>query len=160
MPGDIEPSRVQELTAFTIAMRYVGVAEFAGVASNPLVLAMLQIVDAGARDDAVPWCSAFVEFHAWQLGLPRPRSLRARSWLLIGDSVTLEGAVAAWDVVILARGPAPQPGPEVIAAPGHVGFFAGLTSRDVFVCGGNQNNRVSVRPFPRASVLGVRRLRA
>jgi len=72
-------------------------------------------------------------------------------------------ARVGFDVVILKRGSGDQPGPEVIKAPGHVGFFAGLdpaidTFENVLVLGGNQGNTVSVRPYPKDRLLGIRRL--
>lgn len=147
------------ITAFTLAARFIGVREVAGAASNPTILSMLHIVDPLVSDDAVPWCGAFVEAIAWLLDLPRPRSLRARAWLHVGSAVALEDARIGFDVIVLKRGPDPQPGPEHTGAPGHVGFFAGFHGLDhVLVLGGNQGDRVSVVSFPRAKVLGVRRL--
>ncbi len=62
--------------------------------------------------------------------------------------------------MILKRGGGKQPGPDVIKAPGHVGFFAGVEEKSVLVLGGNQSDEVNVSPFPVARVLGVRRLLA
>src|SRR5919106_3967567 len=127
------------VTPFTIAARFIGLREVAGAASNPTILGMLRIVDPLASDDVVPWCGAFVEAVAWLLDLPRPRSLRARAWLHVGSAVALEDAQIGWDVIILKRGPDPQPGPEHTGAPGHVGFFAGFDGLDrLLVLGGNQ----------------------
>jgi uncharacterized protein (TIGR02594 family) len=123
-----------------------------------MVLAMLQLDNAWPAGDHVPWCSAFTNFVAWLLRLPRSKSLAARSWLMVGRPVPLNEAKAGYDVVVLKRGKDPQPGPEVIEAPGHVGFFAGLEGDVVLVLGGNQGDRVSVERFDAASVLGVRRL--
>ena len=63
-----------------------------------------------------------------------------------------------FDVVILRRGGGDQPGPEVLDAPGHVGFFAGHEDPNVLLLGGNQGDSVSVAPFAAARILGVRRL--
>jgi uncharacterized protein (TIGR02594 family) len=145
-------------TPFAVASRFIGVREVAGVSANPLVLAMLQLADPAVKDDAVPWCSAFVGFIAFVLGLPLSGSLTARSWLTVGEAVALADAQVGADVVVLQRGEGPQPGPDVIAAQGHVGFFAGRDSTHVDVLGGNQSDRVSIERFPLASVLGVRRL--
>lgn len=146
------------VTAFDIAQRFVGTAEVPGSAANPAILAMLRLDTAGIPDDATPWCSAFVNYIAWLLRLPRSKSLAARSWLAIGQPIPVEQAQPGNDVVILARGEGQQPGAEIIAAPGHVGFFAGLEVGRVHLLGGNQGDRVSVAPFPRARILGVRRL--
>lgn len=111
-------------------------------------------------------CSAFVSYIAFLLGLPRSKSLAARSWLAIGTPVELANARSGFDVVILKRGKTPQPGPEVLHAPGHVGFFSALSpafpgssrSGKVYLLGGNQGDAVSVAPFDTEDVLGVRRL--
>jgi uncharacterized protein (TIGR02594 family) len=144
------------VTAFDIAQRFVGVKEVAGPTANPTVLAMLQLDGAQVSDDAVPWCSAFANYVAWLLRLPRSKSLRARSWLLVGTPVERQNAVAGFDVVILNRG-GPQD-PTVVDAQGHVGFFAGWAPDNVLILGGNQGDSVSVRAFPTAQILGIRRL--
>lgn len=148
------------ITLFDMAQRFVGTKETAGSVSNPLVLSMLRLDTSWVEDDAVAWCSAFVNFIAWLLRAPRSKSLAARSWLLVGRPVALTEAKAEGDVVILKRGKGTQPGADVIQAPGHVGFFAGLdvANKRVLVLGGNQGDAVSVAAFPIADVLGVRRL--
>jgi uncharacterized protein (TIGR02594 family) len=150
------------VTAFAIAQRFVGVKETPGAASTPIVLAMLRLDQAWPSGDDVAWCSAFVNLIAWLLNLPRSRSLAARSWLAVGQPVTLEAAVAGFDVVVLTRGgSAAQPGAAVLDAPGHVGFFGGLeVDGAVWILGGNQGDGVSLALFPRTRVLGVRRLAA
>lgn len=146
------------VTAFDLAQRFVGFKETPGVASTPMVLAMLRLDASWPIGDDVPWCSAFTNYIAWLLRLPRSKSLAARSWLAIGRSVPLDQAKAGFDVVVLKRGIGTQPGPEVLDAQGHVGFFAGLEGDEVLVLGGNQGDQVSVARFPAVRVLGVRRL--
>lgn len=146
------------VSAFDVAQRFVGVKEVAGTASNPLVLGMLRLDSEWPTGDDVPWCSAFVNFITWLLRLPRSKSLAARSWLAIGKAVTLANAEAGFDIVILKRGGIDEPGPEVIKAPGHVGFYAGRQDGRVLVLGGNQSDRVCLESFPESRVLGVRRL--
>jgi uncharacterized protein (TIGR02594 family) len=147
------------ITAYDLAERFLGLQEADGTASNPAILAMLRLDAAWVEDDETPWCSAFVNQIAWLLRLPRSRSLAARSWLAVGRAIPLEAARPGWDVVILQRGTGRQPGPEVLDAPGHVGFFAGQDhSASLRVLGGNQGNAVTIDAFPVARVLGVRRL--
>jgi uncharacterized protein (TIGR02594 family) len=146
------------MTPFEVAQRFVGVNEAPGTASNPLVLAMLRLDEQWPTGDEVAWCSAFVNFVAWLWRLPRSRKLSARSWLGIGESVPITDAKAGWDVVILKRGDGEQPGPEVLDAPGHVGFYAGRTGEYVNVLGGNQGDAVTIAAFPVSRVLGIRRL--
>jgi uncharacterized protein (TIGR02594 family) len=147
------------LTPFTLAQRFEGVAEIPGAVHNPAVVSMLQLVDHSVHDDETPWCSAFVNWVMWLLDGPRSKSLAARSWLSIGYPIPLTEATPGRDVVILKRG-ANAPGPTVLAAPGHVGFFAGLLYAPdrVRVLGGNQGDKVCFEEFPLERVLGVRRL--
>lgn len=153
------PPIVPLSTAFAVAHRFIGMREFAGVAHNPAIVAMLNRVDPSVLNDETPWCSAFVNHVTFLLGLPRSGSLAARSWLMVGEPVTLDRALPAYDVVILTRGPQ-APAANVIAAPGHVGFFAEWKpDRNVVrVLGGNQGDKVSIADFDAARVLGVRRL--
>ena len=147
-------------SAFSIAQRFIGIKEAAGVASNPQILAMLRLDESWPAGDETAWCSAFVNYIAWLLRLPRSKSLAARSWLKVGVPIQLEQAVAESDVVVMQRGEGKQPGPEVINAPGHVGFFAGYDpeSKLVQLLGGNQGNAVSIAAFPADRTLGIRRL--
>ena len=146
------------VTAFWLAQRFVGLKEVAGKMSNAHVLAMLQLDSKWVTDDEVAWCSACVNYVAWLLRLPRSKSLAARSWLKVGTPIDLFAAQPGFDVVILKRGEGEQPGADVIDAPGHVGFFAGLTSEKVYLLGGNQGDEVNVSEYPISRVLGVRRL--
>ncbi len=149
-------------TAFTLAQRYLDMAEVAGTVHNPQIVGMLKLDAPWVDDDETAWCSAFANWIAWHLRLPRSKSLAARSWLRIGTMTKLEDAVVGNDVVILARGAGPQPGPDRLDAPGHVGFFAGWDAArspdTLMILGGNQGNKVSIAPFPVQRVLGIRRL--
>jgi uncharacterized protein (TIGR02594 family) len=150
-------SRKLELTALQIAERFVGVEEVEGAMSNPQILAMLRLDAKWPAGDEVPWCSGFVNYVAWLLGLPRSKSLAARSWLKVGTPVSLSEAEPGFDVVVLRRGLS-SPGPEVLEAPGHVGFFAGTRPGLVLILGGNQGDEVNTSAFSRERVLGMRRL--
>jgi uncharacterized protein (TIGR02594 family) len=146
------------VSAYDLAQRFIGVHEAPGLVSNPLVLAFLRLDDSAIQDDSTPWCSAFVNWIAWLLRRPRSKSLAARSWLTVGVPIGLDEAEVGFDVVVLKRGGSKQPGADVIDAPGHVGWFAGVDGTMVSVLGGNQGDAVSVARFPRDQVLGVRRL--
>lgn len=147
------------MTAFDLAQRYVGVKELGAGADHPLIQWWLSLCGMGHDAvDEVAWCSAFANGIAWELRLPRSKSAAARSWLAVGRAVLLSEAWPASDVVILSRGGGGQPGADVIAAPGHVGFFAGTDGDKVLVLGGNQGDAVTVAPFDRERILGIRRL--
>jgi len=147
-----------EITAYDLAQRFVGMTEVAGKVSNPQILAMLQLDQSWPEQDEVPWCSAFVNYITWLLRLPRSKSLGARSWLQVGIPINLEDAELGFDVVILKRGGENQPGPDVINASGHVGFFAGGDKDIVLILGGNQSDSVNVSQFFVQNILGIRRL--
>jgi uncharacterized protein (TIGR02594 family) len=150
--------RKKEISAYEIAQRFVGIKEVPGSTANPQILAMLKLDKKWPEDDSVPWCSGFINYVAWLLRLPRSKSLLARSWLTIGEVIELEDAEAGFDVVIFKRGGGNQPGPDVIDAPGHVGFFAGIEGKNILVLGGNQGDSVSIGSYPKSRLLGVRRL--
>ncbi len=147
-----------EITAFDLAQRFIGIKEIAGKVSNSQILAMLQLDNSWVGKDEVPWCSAFVNYIAWLLRLPRSKSLGARSWLQVGSCVAVQEAEVGFDVVILKRGNPPQPGPEVIDATGHVGLYAGFEGEVVLILGGNQSDSVNVSRLPFNNILGIRRL--
>jgi len=145
------------MNAFDIAQRFIGIQEIGGSVDNPQILAMLKLDNDWPEGDEVPWCSAFVNYIAWLLRLPRSKNLRARSWLTVGRGVSSDEAQVG-DIVILKRGSGNQPGPEVIEAPGHVGFYAGRTGDLIEVLGGNQSDTVKISRYPAKKLLGIRRL--
>ena len=142
---------------YELAQRFVGLKEVSGNMANPQIMAMLQLDADWPRDDSVPWCSAFVNYIAWLMRLPRSKSLRARSWLAVGEPMKLDYAEPGFDVVILHRGKKWY-GPEVMDAPGHVGFYAGWDGNKILVLGGNQSDSVSLSSYDHAGLLGIRRL--
>jgi uncharacterized protein (TIGR02594 family) len=147
------------ITPLDLARRFAGLAEVAGAASNPQILAFLRLDQSWPGGDEVPWCSGFVNYCYWLCDLPRSKSLAARSWLKIGTTVSIANARPGFDVVVLKRGHAPQPGPDVLAAPGHVGFFLGITADRIHLFAGNHSNRVGEQSFPLADLLDIRRVR-
>jgi len=170
-PGSLQPKKTHkeilkgrvkmkkiEITAYELAQRFVGMTEVAGKVSNPQILAMLQLDLSWPEQDEVAWCSAFVNYIAWLLRLPRSKSLLARSWLQVGVPIDPVEAEPGFDVVILKRGGENQPGPDVINAPGHVGFFAGGDKDIVLILGGNQSDSVNISRFFVQNILGIRRL--
>ena len=145
------------ITAYILAQRFGGTVEVAGQMANPQILAFLRADAEWPEDDAVPWCSGFVNYVCKLLGVPRSGSLRARSWLEVGIPITLDEARVGWDVVIFNRGGSPDP--TIINEPGHVGFYAGEDEHGIIILGGNQSDTVKLSHYPKKDVLGVRLLR-
>lgn len=137
------------ITPYLLAKRYQGiVVERQGAIHHPAIQFWLELCKFGRNAaDETPWCSAFVNFIAWQLDLPRTDSARARSWLDVGQPVNYEAAMVGFDIVVLERD-----------GGGHVGFFDARQPARVFLLGGNQSNAVTIQGYPRERVLGVRRL--
>ena len=149
------------MNAYELATRFIGeIREFPGSAHHPFIqwAHMLCNLDPDSPDE-VPWCSSFVNAVCWILRLPRSNSAAARSWLKVGTSVDFND-IRLGDVVVLRRGIGPQLGPEVLAAPGHVGFFAGydVILGSILVVGGNQSDGVTIQSFKNDRILGIRRL--
>jgi uncharacterized protein (TIGR02594 family) len=149
----------KRLQAFNIAERFTSIKEVGGSVDNPQIMAMLKLDNDWPSHDEVPWCSGFVNYVCWLLRLPRSKDLRARSWLTVGQGIDF-GDADTGDIIVLKRGKGDQPGPDVIDAPGHVGFFAGYDDENqlIEVLGGNQSDTVKISRYPRSRLLGVRRL--
>ena len=77
--------------------------------------------------------------------------------MAVGRGINLDDAEHG-DIIVLKRGKGDQPGPEVLEAPGHVGFYAGRFDNFIEVLGGNQSDTVKVSRYPVKRLLGVRRL--
>lgn len=149
------------MTLYDHAKQFSGLREIPGPKHHPWIVWAFTLCNLDATDEDA-WCSAAANGWAFGTpGVPMTRSARARSWLTVGEPVSIERASVGWDIVVFKRGKGPQPGPEVIAAPGHVGLYAGLSIKPGYVLsfGGNQNNEVNTSLYPLADVLGVRRLR-
>lgn len=142
---------------FDLAERFLAIKEVGGAVDNPQIMSMLKLDNSWPTNDEVPWCSAFVNYIAWLARAPRSKDLRARSWLEVGRGIDFDAAEPG-DVVIITRGIGDQPGPDVIDAPGHVGFYAGTFHGFIEILGGNQSDTVKVSRYPREKLLGVRRL--
>ena len=148
---------VMQITPYQLAERFIGTQEITGQLDNPQVMAMLKLDMDWPEHDEVPWCSAFINYITWMLRLPRSKSLLARSWLEIGEYITIHEAKCDSDIVILNR-ETPFVGANNLTAKGHVGFYAGLTGYSVYILGGNQSNKISVAKYDATDILGVRRL--
>jgi uncharacterized protein (TIGR02594 family) len=141
-----------KITAYQIAERFIGTREIPGKdGADHKIMSMLHIDDEWPQDDSVPWCSAFVNYVAWLLRLPRSKSLMARSWLDVGIPIGRNEAKCGFDVVILKRGGDPRFG--------HVGFFSSAIGSEIYILGGNQSDSVSVEGYDISRLVGVRRLR-
>jgi uncharacterized protein (TIGR02594 family) len=124
----------------------LGMAETPGPIHNARVVAYFSDVGhSEVRDDETAWCAAFLGACLERAGVRSTRSLAARSYLAWGEPL---GEFRVGAVAVLSRTADP--------ALGHVGFLVGQTSDTVILLGGNQGDCVSVQPFPRSRLLGLR----
>lgn len=129
-----------------VAYSYLNLREYPGKRHNSTILQWWKDLGLPFRDDETPWCAGYVGGVLEEVGIKSTRSAAARSynWTAWGK-VHREPAVG--DVVTFWRGS--RRGPY-----GHVGFVVGKDRKgNLMVLGGNQGNRVSIRPFSRARIL-------
>ena len=143
-------NRIQT-SALEVAKRYIGMKEIPGTLNSSAIMAMLTLDNDWPKSDEVPWCSAFVNWIAWNLGIPRSGNLGARSWLNVGLHVEINDAQPGIDVVVLWR-------VSANSEYGHVGFFNDYLAGNVGLVGGNQSDRVNLTYFDKDRILAVRRL--
>jgi uncharacterized protein (TIGR02594 family) len=94
------------------------------------------------------WCAAFVNAVLSSSGTKGTGKLNARSYLDYGQAVTKP---SKGDIVVMKRGNSEWQG--------HVGFFAGFDENgDIKILGGNQSNKVSIKTYKAADLLGYRRI--
>jgi uncharacterized protein (TIGR02594 family) len=128
-----------------------GVAEVPGAASNPRIERYLASVgmepsSPGFLGDETPWCAGFVHWCLNEAGIVGTGRPNARSYQKWGDSSPPDvGSIA-----VLWRG-------QRDGWQGHVGFTLDTSTTLIYLAGGNQSNRVSVRAYPRNRVLTLRR---
>lgn len=150
-----------ETSAYEVAKNFIGMKEVPGQVSNPQIMAMLKLDNDWPDGDEVPWCAAFVGYVAFVLGLCRSGSLKARSYIEIGQRVSNRYAEVGMDIVVMKRGTGPQPGIEDLTANGHVCFFGGWDSNDPNYfkgLGGNQNDTVKISTYRVKDILCINRL--
>jgi uncharacterized protein (TIGR02594 family) len=137
-----------------VAGRWLGVHELPGGQHHPLVqLAHMECGLGPDQPDETAWCSSFANLIARICGVQRSKSAMARSWLKVGEAIDIADARPGHDVAVFWRGRPDAP-------TGHIGFYLSHDDTHVLVRGGNQGDAVSDVRYPRARLLGTRRLSA
>lgn len=137
---------------FSVAEGYLGVTEYPAAKHNPQILKFY--ADSGnswVQDDETPWCAAFVGSVLAQCGIQGTNKLNARSYLEWGQAVDLDKAQKG-DVVVFWRG-------SKDGWQGHVAFYSHQDEEHIYVLGGNQGNKVSLAPYKKDRLLGIRTVR-
>jgi uncharacterized protein (TIGR02594 family) len=130
------------------AKQYIGLTEVKGAGHNPKILEFWKTIKLGGiKDDETSWCAAFVGAVLENCGIRSTRKENARSYEHWG--VKLDEPVEGAIVVFWRYNPK--------GIYGHVGFVAGRDQAgNLMVLGGNQGDKVSVRPFSTERVLCYR----
>lgn len=131
--------------AFAQGELRAGVREAPGEADNPRVVWYHSFSRGGASPDSVAWCASFVNAALESSGIESTKSKAARSYA--GFGIPLQSP-ARGCIVVFERPPNP--------ASGHVGFYDHEDDESIHVLGGNQNNRVSIKPYPKDRLVGYR----
>ena len=122
------------------AQQYVGLHE---VKNNESLYEIL-----GVDPLKTEWCAAFVSHVLQQEGKPiAALPLWSRSYLQWGKEVDKP---QKGDLVIFQRAGSDWQG--------HVGFYVSETETNILVLGGNQNNKVGYKLYPKKNLLGIRRI--
>ena len=132
---------------YSMAHAYIGLEEIVGAQHNEQILEFWEHCKLPFRDDETPWCAGFVGGVLEKCGIRSTRSGMARSYLKWGkpiDGPKLGAVVVFW------RG-------ARYSTNGHVGFCAGGEDGGFIpTLGGNQGNKVCIKPYPKSRVLGYR----
>lgn len=127
-----------------------GLKEIPGEQNNPVIVKFFhEIGHTWVQDDETSWCSAFINYLAKKNGYEYSGELDARSWLAIGEQMTIPNP---GDIVIFWR-------ESLSSWKGHVGFFIRDDGTNIYTLGGNQNNMVCIQPYPKDRILGYRALK-
>jgi uncharacterized protein (TIGR02594 family) len=137
------------------AMGEMGIAAKKGSASNKSVVKYLKSCDPRYADDGAlatdetDWCSAFVNWCLAEASIPGTRHTRARSWIRWGLGFQINeprfGAIA-----VLTRTKDKSLAPR---GKGHVAFFWSISGDRLYLLGGNQGRKVSIKPFRKENLL-------
>ena len=133
------------------AFNELGVTEFLGKRSNPEIdkYFIAMGFPKEKQNDNTAWCGAFLMWCAWQSGFEFPvDNLTARAWLDVGTETECP---LVGDIVVFWR-------ESVTSWKGHVGLFVNARGSNIYVLGGNQDDSVSIKPYPKKQLLGFRRL--
>lgn len=138
---------------FSHAMDFYGLEELPGDDDNPQILEFFDYIGhEWVKSEDTAWCSAFINYLAKKTGYEYSGKLDARSWMQVGSPIITP---TVGDVVVLWR---VHPNDWR----GHVGLFVRDDDKYVWVLGGNQNNMVNIKPYPKQSpsygLLGYRML--
>ena len=111
-----------------------GITEVSGRESNPRIIEYFSTTTIMATDDAVPWCSAMMNWAVNQIGMTGTDSAASASWAKWGERLKkpVDGCIIGF---IREDGS------------GHVGIYIGEDQYNYKILGGNQSDTVKISNF-------------
>ena len=129
--------------------------------SNPRIEQYHALTAAGAAVDDVSWCASYVGWCLEMAGIKSTRSKSAASYATWGepclDTVLRDGSWVYDPSTMFGAVALMAKFDKDAGGTGHVGFLMGVSGTDIFLCGGNQDNRVSIAVRKKANVVALRR---
>jgi uncharacterized protein (TIGR02594 family) len=158
MPNAFVPSP-NDPAWLKVAAGELGQREVPGPGDNPRIVSYFEACSYRAEHDAVPWCSAFVNWCLRETHVRRTQSALAASWLRWGQECFTPQRGA---IVVLRRRVLGADTATGSSTGHHVGFYLADDRETVTLLGGNQHDAVTVARFPRETyrVLALRWPRA
>lgn len=131
---------------YEIAQSYLGLREYTpqrpgpnGEQSNEQIEKWQRAAGIRRPDDATPWCAAAMTGWLYEAGLTDFATSAARSFGGYGRGLAQPRLGC---IVVLWR--------EAPSSPhGHVGLFVREDERGLWLLGGNEDNAVTIKPYPR-----------
>lgn len=139
----------RSLATYAVALKYLGVAEIPGHASNPVITHWINQAATWLDhdDSSTPWCGCFRGAVGLEAGTGVVlEHFRAKNWLHYGVPVDTLAEAKKGDTIVFCR-----------KGGFHVALFDHLVNGKLFCLGGNQSDKVSIAPQNISSIEGIRR---
>jgi uncharacterized protein (TIGR02594 family) len=134
---------------FEAALSLYGEKEIKGKQDNPKIIQMFNDLGFNGEKlkDETSWCAAFVNWILMSTGYKNTGKLNARSFLDLSNETEQP---ELGDIAIFWR-------ESIDSWKGHVGFYIREKDGWIYVLGGNQNNEVNIKGYPKSRLLGYRK---
>jgi uncharacterized protein (TIGR02594 family) len=141
--NEIESKMLNKISTF------YGLSEIEGKKHNDQIISFFHELGYNyINDDETPWCAAFINYCAKQIGAQYATGLRARNWMKCGKS---SSKPSIGDIVVFGYG-----GKNSKA--GHVAMYISEDFDSIYCLGGNQTNMVTISSYCKSDLLGYRKL--
>jgi uncharacterized protein (TIGR02594 family) len=145
-PVKIEPlPKVNETLWMDIANKEIGVTEVKGLKHNPRVVEYHDATGLSANDDETSWCAAFASWVLLKAGYKSPKTAWARDFQNYGTKLDKPkyGCLMGFE----RNGP---------GGDSHIAFYVKDDAKYYYVLGGNQDNQVCIKGYPKSALLYMR----